>query len=143
MNAADSFSTDSTAETTIGSGSSPSRNTAVETYSTTAITPMIATTTTPMATPGSRSCCVFNSPGADTFGYTASSSVDYGPTLTESHSESSSSGQIMPANTYLQGLNAESIGIMNTFTSEETGGLMSSEELYSLLERFEASFDAI
>ncbi|KAI0606746.1 hypothetical protein TUN199_08999 [Pyrenophora tritici-repentis] len=128
MNAAgslDVFPTDITTGTTIGNGSSPSRNTAVEGYSTTA-----TTTTTP-------SCYVPNSPGAGTFSYTASSSADYGPIPTEFPSESSSFGQVVPVDTHPQGLNAESTSIMNT------EGLMSSEELNSLLESIEAGFDAI
>ena len=133
----DVFATDSTAGTTIGSGSSPSRNTAVESYS--------ATTTTSMTTPGNQSGYVPNSPSAGTSSYIASSPADYAPIPTESLSESSSSsfGQAVPAHTHLQDLDVESTSIMQNFTWQETRGLMSSEQLNSLLERYEPGFHAI
>jgi hypothetical protein len=114
----DVFATDSTAGTTIGSGSSPSRNTAVESHSTTTTMPMVTTTTTSMTTPGNRSCYVPNSPGAGTSSYIASSPADYAPIPTESLSESSSSsfGQAVPAHTHLQDLDVESTSIMQNFT---------------------------
>ncbi|CAG5189786.1 uncharacterized protein ALTATR162_LOCUS12084 [Alternaria atra] len=84
-------------------------------------------------------------PGAGTSSYIASSPADYAPIPTESLSESSSSsfGQAVPAHTHLQDLDVESTSIMQNFTWQETGGLMSSEQLNSLLERYEPGFHAI
>jgi hypothetical protein len=140
------FAINSTAGTTVGSGPSPSRNTTVERHSTTTTTPMTTTmTTTPMvmATPGDRNCHVPNSFDEGTSSYTASSTANYEPIPTESPSESSSFEQTVPANAHLQTLNAASMGITNTSTWQETGELMSPEELDSLLERHKDQIFAI
>ena len=42
----------------------------------------------------------------------------------------------------LPGLSAESVGVMNTLSGDNVRGLMSSEELCSLLRDCEAGFDA-
>jgi hypothetical protein len=43
----------------------------------------------------------------------------------------------------LPGLSVESVGVMNTLSGDNVHGLMSSEELCSLLRDCEAGFDAI
>lgn len=126
--------TDITAGTMIGCGSSPSRDTTIERYST--------TTTTPIITPGNRSRFDSNGSAADTSNYTANGPVDHESTAAESPSESLLFGRVAPANTHPQGLNAESMSIMNMLTWQEAGGLMSSEQLYLLL-KSEAGPDAI
>jgi hypothetical protein len=96
-----------------------------------------------MATPGDRNCHVPNSFDEGTSSYTASSTANYEPIPTESPSESSSFEQTVPANAHLQTLNAASMGITNTSTWQETGELMSPEELDSLLERHKNQIFAI
>ena len=126
----DMFATNRTTETSIGSGPSPSRNTALESYNT--------AMAMSMATPANRSCYISSNPGADGFSHTMNSWVHCEPIPAESSSESSSFGQDMCAETHPQDPNAESVSMTDTFTRQESEGFMSSDELKLLLRNLNA-----
>ena len=128
----DMFATDSIAKTTIRSGPSPLLNTAIKSYDATVPTSTI--TTAPITTLDDQSHYMPNSSVADMPICTEGSSVDYEPMLIDSSSQSSSFTQAVPIPTHTQESDAGSASITSTVTSEETDGLMSPEQLSSLLE---------